>query len=113
MKTNIMKNGGRVMLSQQKILDVLSKNLNIWKEKYGVKKIGLFGSYNLEEQKESSDIDILVEFNIANLSFDNYMELKISLEDLFNKPVDLVIVDDIKPALKASILKNAKFVEEI
>lgn len=52
------------------------------------KKIGLFGAYNLKEQKESSDIDILVESNNANLTFENYMELKISLEDLFNKPVD-------------------------
>lgn len=63
-----MKNGGSGMLS---ILGVLSKKLNIWKEKYGVMKIGLFGSYNFKEQKESSDIDILVEFNNPNLTFDN------------------------------------------
>lgn len=39
------------MLSQQEVLDELSKNLNTWKEKYGVKRIGLFGSYSREEQK--------------------------------------------------------------
>ena len=99
------------MLSQQEILDELSKNLSIWKEKYGVKRIGLFGSYSREEQKESSDIDVLVEFNDKDLSFDNYMDLKFTLEDRFGKPIDLVILDDIKPALKPSILRSAKYAE--
>lgn len=99
------------MLSQQEIFDVLSKNLNTWREKYGVKRIGLFGSYSREEQTEFSDIDVLVEFNSSDLSFNNYMDLKFELEDRFQKPVDLVILDDIKPALKQSILGNAKITE--
>ena len=99
------------MLSQQEILEVFSKNLKIWKEKYGVKQIGLFGSYSREEQKESSDIDVIVEFNDTDLSFDNYMDLKFSLEDHFQKSVDLVILDDIKPALKSNILGEAIYAE--
>lgn len=106
-----IENGGDGMLSQQEILDVLSKNLNTWREKYGVKRIGLFGSYSREEQTEFSDIDVLVEFNSSDLSFNNYMDLKFELEDRFQKPVDLVILDDIKPALKQSILGNAKITE--
>ncbi|MDR4887524.1 nucleotidyltransferase family protein [Fredinandcohnia sp. QZ13] len=98
------------MLSKQEILEELSKNLNTWKLKYGVKRIGVFGSYVHEEQKENSDIDLLVEFNDSHLSFDNYIELKLELEDHFQKSIDLVIVDDIKPALKPSILGSAKFV---
>ncbi|MBB6447056.1 nucleotidyltransferase family protein [Bacillus benzoevorans] len=99
------------MLSQQEILDVLSKNLNTWREKYGVKRIGLFGSYSREEQTECSDIDVLVEFNSSDLSFNNYMDLKFELEDRFQKPVDFVILDDIKSALKQSILRSTKFTE--
>lgn len=99
------------MLSKQEILDEMSRNLNKWKEKYGVKRIGLFGSYSHEEQKESSDIDVIVEFNVSDLTFDNYMDLKINLEDHFQKPVDLVILSDIKPAFKANILDSAKFVD--
>jgi len=45
------------------------------------------------------------------MTFDNYMELKFNLEDHFQKPVDLVILDDIKPALKTSILRSAKYAE--
>ena len=98
-----------MMVSQQEILEVFSKNLSTWSEKYGVKRIGLFGSYSREEQKDSSDIDVIVEFNDTQLSFDNYMDLKFYLEDTFQKPVDLVIINDIKPALKPSILGSAKY----
>lgn len=97
------------MVSQKEILDVFSKNLNTWSKKYGVKRIGLFGSYSRGEQKDSSDIDVIVEFNDSQLSFDNYMDLKFYLEDTFQKPVDLVIINDIKPALKPSILGSAKY----
>lgn len=103
--------GGDDMLSQKEILDELSKNLNTWKEKYGVRRIGLFGSYSRGDYKESSDIDVIVEFNGVDLSFDNYMDLKFQLEDYFQKPVDLVILDDIKPALKHSILRGAIYAE--
>lgn len=99
------------MLSQQEILDVLSRNLEIWKEQFGVIRIALFGSYSRGEQKDTSDIDLLVEFDDHAMTFDNYMDLKFSLEDLFKKPVDLVIIDDIKPALKPSIIRSAKYAE--
>nr|WP_075983602.1 nucleotidyltransferase family protein [Bacillus massilionigeriensis] len=99
------------MFSKQEILDELSENLSEWKEKYGVKRMGLIGSYSHEEQKESSDIDVIVEFNESDLSFDNYMGLIITLEDHFQKPIDLVILDDIKPALKSNILRSIKYVE--
>lgn len=99
------------MLSQQEILEVLSRNLNKWKDPYGVKRIALFGSYSRDDQRDSSDIDLLVEFDEKAMTFDNYMDLKVNLEDLFQKPVDLVILDDIKPALKPSILRSAKYAE--
>lgn len=103
-------NGADDMLSKQAILDELSKNLNIWRVKFGVKRIGLFGSYSRDEQEQSSDIDVVVEFNDSDLSFDNYMDLKMDLEDLFQKPIDLVILNDIKPALKSNILSTITYV---
>ena len=99
------------MLSQQEILEMLSRDLNKWKDQYGVKRIALFGSYSRDDQRDSSDIDLLVEFDEKAMIFDNYMNLKFNLEDLFQRPVDLVILDDIKPALKPSILRSAKYAE--
>lgn len=104
-------NGGDMMISQHEILQILSDNLPVWKDKHGVQRIGLFGSYSREEQKSTSDIDIVVGFLDGEMTFDNFMDLKFELEDCLKKPVDLVILDDIKPAIQPSILKSIKYAE--
>jgi len=76
---------------------------------YGVKRIGLFGSYVRNEQKRKSDVDILVEFEKEKITFDNYMYLKFFLEDLFGCKVDLVILDDLKRQLKPYILREVEY----
>lgn len=72
---------------------------------YGVRSLGLFGSHARREQKQRSDLDFLVEFE--RKSFDAYMDLKNYLEDLFDRRVDLVIRDTIKPRLRETILQEA------
>lgn len=99
------------VLSQQVIIEELSNNLSGWKKQFGIKNIALFGSYSTGKQTESSDIDLLVEFEQNSVTFDNYMDLKFRLEDIFEKSVDLVILDDIKPALKSKIIRSAKYAE--
>lgn len=69
---------------------------------FGVRRLGIFGSYARGEQKEASDLDFLVEFESA--TFDNYFDLKFFLEDLFERSVDLVIADTIKPRIRSAIL---------
>ena len=66
--------------------------------KYGVIKIGLFGSFLRNEQNKKSDIDFLVSFDKD--TFDNYMDLKFFLEELFRKRIDLVTEKSLKPSLK-------------
>ncbi|OEF99973.1 nucleotidyltransferase [Vulcanibacillus modesticaldus] len=96
------------MLDEKKILKILSDNKDTIK-KYGVKKIGLFGSYLRNEQTNESDIDLIVEFEAGQKTFDNYMDLKFELEELFKKEIDLVIAESIKPDLKQSILGSVKY----
>lgn len=96
------------MLLYEEILTKIEENKKAIK-KYGVKKIGLFGSYVEGEQSRESDIDILVEFEKGEKTFDNYMELKFFLEDLFNCKVDLVVEGTIKPRLKPYILESVKY----
>jgi len=96
------------MLTYKTILSKLETNIGIIK-KYGVKRIGLFGSYIREEQRPTSDVDILVEFEKGKTTFDNYMDLKFFLEDLFKCKVDLVMKDAIKPDLKPYILGSVKY----
>jgi len=96
------------MLTYKTILTKLEENTATIK-KFGVKRIGLFGSYLRKEQKPTSDIDILVEFEKGKVTFDNYMDLKFFLEDLFKCKVDLVMKDAIKPDLKPYIMGSVKY----
>ena len=61
-------------------------------EKYNVKNLYAFGSVVKDRLVDESDIDVLVQFNEIDLEsyFDNYMDLKEQLEELFNRRVDLV-----------------------
>ncbi len=96
------------MLTPEAILRKIEENM----EKisgYGIKKIGLFGSYIKREQKAKSDIDLLVEFEKGKKTFDNYMDLKFFLEDLFKCRVDLVVIEAIKPDLKSHIFESVKY----
>ncbi|MDD3248307.1 MAG: nucleotidyltransferase family protein [Methanosarcina sp.] len=79
------------------------------KEKFGVKRIGIFGSFVRGEEKAGSDIDVLVEFDETKTTFDNYMDLKFYLEDLFKREVDLVIESSIKPRLKDNIMREVVY----
>jgi len=89
------------------ISEIKKRNKRI--QELGVKEIGLFGSYSQNTQEPESDIDILVKFAEGKKTFDNYMDLKFLLEDLFNRNVDLVIEENIKPGLQKSILKSVEY----
>ena len=98
------------ILSKSEIEQALLKHQNVLRE-YSVKRLGLFGSYVKGAAHEDSDIDLLVEFK--KLSFDNYMGLRIFLEDLFEKKIDLVISDSVKPRLKPYIEKEIEYVAKL
>lgn len=61
-------------------------------KKHKVSKLFVFGSILTNEFKKSSDIDLMVDFADVDLSnyADNYFELKYSLEELFDRPIDLL-----------------------
>ena len=58
--------------------------------RFGVKRIGVFGSYVRGEQRKESDIDILVEFEEGKATLENFLDLKEYLEKLLGKKVDLL-----------------------
>ena len=78
-------------------------------QQLGVQRLALFGSTSRDEANLNSDLDFLVEFAEA-ITFDRYMDLKFFLEDLFNKPLDLVIEGDLKPQLRETVLRQAVYV---
>jgi predicted nucleotidyltransferase len=98
------------ILSKHFIKQTLVDNRETLK-KYGVKRIGLFGSYVNGSAHASSDIDLLVE--LERLTFNDYMGLALFLEDLFQKKVDLVTTTSVKPQLKPYIEKEVEYVTNL
>jgi predicted nucleotidyltransferase len=95
------------MLGREEILQRLQERQGEMRELFSVRRIGLFGSYLKGNESEKSDIDLIVD--LSEPTFDHYMDLKFYLEALFERPVDLVLSDTIKPRLKPIIQKEAAY----
>ena len=96
MKVDCVKN----TLSQQKTY--LASN-------FSVKNIGIFGSTAKNQAKETSDIDLLVEFS-KPIGFFQFTRLEDYLSGIFKKKVDLVTKEALKPAIKDNIFKEVIYV---
>jgi hypothetical protein len=75
--------------------------------RFSVRRIGLFGSLAHGDATDTSDIDLLVE--LAEPTYDHFMDLKFLLEERFGRRVDLVLADDIKPRLKPVIEREVVY----
>ena len=73
------------------------------RERYGVSYLGIFGSYVRGEQKKTSDVDVLVEFDRPGTLLD-FIHLQNDLMDLLGVKVDLVEKNGLKPAIKPYVL---------
>ena len=97
-------------LTKQAILQFLYQQRTVL-HAIGVRKIGLFGSYVRNKQTPISDIDILVD--IEAFTFAKYAQLWDFLEDNLGCKVDLVPESDLRPELRANILAEVAYVEEL
>lgn len=88
-----------------KIIMNLREKMPVIREKYKVKDLGVFGSYVRGEQKKSSDLDILVEFQ-EPIGLFKFMELEEFLEKNTGVKVDLVSKKALKPKIGKHILEE-------
>ncbi|MEK7658770.1 MAG: nucleotidyltransferase family protein [Patescibacteria group bacterium] len=79
------------------------------KEKFRVKKIGIFGSYSRGEQRKTSDVDILVEFYEEPSLFE-FIRLERYLKNILKIKVDLVMKDSLKPYIGKHILDEVIYI---
>jgi predicted nucleotidyltransferase len=75
----------------------------------GVRSLAVFGSLARGEETSASDIDVLVEFDRPVGLFE-FIRLKLYLEELTSKPVDLVTPDALRPSMRTEILNEAVYV---
>jgi len=94
------------LLTQKEVLEILRNNLPFLKEKYGVRKIAIFGSFAKEIQKEDSDIDIIIEFEKPiGLKF---VELAEYIETILGKEVDILTPEGVKSIRYNEVVEDIK-----
>ena len=96
------------MKTKEEILRTLEQLKKEIKASFKAKEIGVFGSVIRKEQRETSDIDILVDFEDGADIFD-LVGLALFLEERFNQKVDVVPKEDLRKELRESVLKEVVY----
>ena len=95
-------------MTKAEIMDYLSQHREIFFQKYGVTKIGIFGSYARDEAEEKNDIDIFAEMPPK---FDLLVKLQDELETQLKRKIDLIRSrEKMNPRLKENILREGLYV---
>ena len=98
------------MTQFKEIRYILAEHRQDIRQRFSVREIGIFGSFVRGEHKKTSDIDVLVTFLPGRKNFDNYMGLKLYLEDLLRHKIDLVIKETLRKELKPRIMPQVVYV---
>lgn len=92
------------MLTQEKIVEILRNELPYLASRYGVKKVGLFGSFAKGTSKEGSDIDLVVEFD-KPIGF-GFLELADYVEELLGRRLDIITAEGLKSIRVSNVAKD-------
>ena len=96
------------MLARAEIMAYLQDNKMVFQHQFGIRKIGLFGSYARNEQSDQSDIDILIEMTPGTEDiFDKRLQLKELLMLHFEKNVDICHEKAVRPIFRDLVFKDA------
>ncbi len=95
----------------ERIKRILERELPEIRKKYGVKRLGIFGSYIRGEETPRSDLDILIEFEEdTRISLIDFIELEYYLSDILGVKVDLVEKKALKPRIGKRILEEVVYI---
>ena len=93
------------VLSPDQVLPLLRERQNEWRQRYQLQRIGLFGSTARNEATAQSDVDVWVELD--PLTPYATVHLKQELEELLQRPVDLVrLRERMNPGLRQALLRE-------
>ena len=101
----------RLQRKKSPIFSRLEQSVPDLRADFGVKRIGIFGSFARGEQKRTSDVDVLVEFAPGKATFDNFMKLAFYLEELFSRKVDLLTVKGIDRYIRSRVENEVIWIE--
>lgn len=96
-------------MNKEEIRKKIASQLPLLRQKYKVKRLGIFGSVVRNQQRKESDLDMLVEFT-SPIGFFDFIRLENFLTKALNQRVDLISKKAIKPAIKNDVLKETIYV---
>ena len=96
------------MNTQASILSSLRAHKAEFADRYHLNSLGIFGSFSRNDYQETSDVDILVDFN-QPIGIE-FIDLAEELEKLLNMKVDLVSKNGVKPRYLKEIEKDLIYV---
>ncbi len=79
--------------------------------RFGVERLGLFGSFVREQQNEESDIDFVVEFQPGMKKYRNYLNLADFLEENLKRKVDLLTWEGMAPFVQREVRKEIEYID--
>lgn len=89
--------------SINELINYLKNHKTLLRERFGVTRLGVFGSFAEEAQTISSDIDMVVEFEKGKKNIHSFLELKRFLEKELSRKVDLGFEHSLKPIVRESV----------
>ena len=95
------------MKTRKDLATILKKNKPVLEKVYKVREIGIFGSFARGEEHDDSDLDLLVEFS-EPVGWE-FIDLKEYLEEIFDREVDLVTKNALKPQMRNRILREVVY----
>ena len=96
-------------MTVEEIISALRENKDLLSERFGVVRIGIFGSFARGEQTTSSDVDFIVEIESEKKDIHNFLGLKRFLERLTERKIDIGFEHSLKPAIKENVLKQTVY----
>jgi len=97
------------MKTFDEIKELLQRHKETFREQYGLKEIGIFGSYVRGEEDAESDLDILIELE-KPIGFVRFIRLENALSQLLGVRVEIVTKKALKPYIGKRILEEVRYV---
>lgn len=100
-------------MSKQEIKERVRKAIELNKFKKDIQKVSLFGSYLHGDAKETSDVDVLVEFTPdSHISLFDLVKMKREMEESIEKPVDILTPESLSKFFRDSVINEAELIYE-
>jgi predicted nucleotidyltransferase len=77
---------------------------------FGVKEMGIFGSFVRNEMDENSDVDFLVDFYPEKKTYKNFIHLAYFLEDICGRKVEVLTKEGLSKYIGPKILESTEYV---